>query len=233
MTTVIKKQDGKKTSVRYATPVGRFSYPYLTKTKDGGEYPSFTYETDLLVKKSDMNSPEGKALVLAILQEAAEIHGKKFKSVWDIPGHIPLKDMDVYDEGEREPSDHEKGCIRIRAKRPKGNPQKGTKPTPPSIVGPNKQELSAEQKEELKGGDYGRLSVTLWSWGKGAKKGVSMNLEAVQFWKSGEAFGVGKAASLSVFDEMEVPLEDFEEEQEEGIDSATVGGDDGEEDVSF
>lgn len=199
-TSVVKKRSLKEAKpeknqkVRCVTPPGRFSYPFFAEPKTGGQYPSGKYEVDLLVTPNDFNTTVGKVLQDAVVMAAQDLFGDSTISSWE-EFQSPFKEVEGPD-GET--------YIRIRAK-------SAYKPT---VYNAQKEELDDEEIGEIKGGDYGRLVVTLYAWDK-KEGGVSLNLDSAQFWKAGEAFGQGRAAAAELLDEMEVPLEDMEEPAEE------------------
>lgn len=179
----------KKERVVLATPVGRLSFPMLTKKDEGRKYSDGKFKTDLLIPK-DVWKKEGKPLMEAVLKVAAAHFGKAVK-LKDFKH--PFKDCDENPKALA----YMKGHIMIRAK----------SSSAPLIVGPDRKPITGEALAALKGGDYARLSVSVYAYEQQGG-GVTLGLEAVQFRNAGEAFGQGKEASLSVLDEMEVPLDE-------------------------
>lgn len=195
----------KKEYVKMVTPAGRLAYPYLRTINDGGQYPTHTYQTDILIPKSEFKTKQGKALINHVLEIASKTFDEEFESLDEIP-QSPFTDMDEKDNAQ----DFEKGCYRIRAKVSRG---KDNNPRPPFVWDAQKNVLSDDDVEAIKGGDYGRLIVSGWGYTKG-DGGVAFNLDGVQFWKTGEAIGGSAASNVSLLDEMEVPMEDPTEEEE-------------------
>lgn len=200
---VVKKRSLKETKpeksqkVRCVTPAGRFSYPFFVEPKTGGQYPSNKYEVDLLVTPQDFNSAAGKVLQDAVVLAAQDLFGDSTISSWE-EFQSPFKEVEGPD-GET--------YIRIRAK-------SAYKPT---VYNAQKEEMDDEEIAEVKGGDFGRLVVTLYAWDK-KEGGVSLNLDSAQFWKRGEPFGQGRSAAIEMLDEMEVTMEDLDESAEDESD---------------
>jgi hypothetical protein len=192
------------------TPAGRFSYPYLATPNTGGKYPDGAYKTDLLIPKP-LFKEKGAALQAAVLKVGKEYFGDKFN--FKGPWRHPFKDTDEDDKTE---SDAMKNCILIRAK---SGPQKdGTgriiKPArQPMFIGPRMNAekkfdpLTAEEIQNIKGGDWGLLNVTVYPYDQQGG-GVTFGLNAVQFWKVGEGFGQGRSKLLETAEELEAEIED-------------------------
>jgi hypothetical protein len=172
---------------KIATPIGRFSYPFFLEKKTGGQYPSDKYECDLLVTPEEFNSKQGEVLQQAIIMAAQELFSDATIESWE-EFQSPFKEVEGPDGNT---------YIRIRAK----------SQYKPTVYNAQKKEMDDEDVKDIKGGDYGRLVVQHWTYTK-KDGGVSLNLEAAQFWKEGEAFGQGSTAALDILDEMEVELED-------------------------
>ena len=186
------------TKVRVRTPVGRFSFPYLSKPDTGRTYSDNKFKVDLLIPKAVFAGEEGKALRAAVLKVGREYFGKPAFKLTDFKN--PFKDMD---EAEDVP-DQLRGHIMIKAK-------SSFKPT---VVSADTTEMGEEEIASIKGGDYGRLVVTVYPYSQQGG-GVTMGLNLVQFKQAGEAFGQGKKQILDMIDEMEVTLEDPAEEEEQ------------------
>lgn len=203
---IAKKKVAKKNEyVKLVTPVGRFSYPYLRKKNDSGVYPTHTYQTDILIPKSEFKTPQGKAIVKLVLDTASKTFDEEFDSLDEVP-QSPFTDMDEKDNAQ----DFEKGCFRIRAKVSRG---KDDNPRAPIVWDAQKRQMDDDDAEKIKGGDYGRIIVSAWGYTKG-DGGVAFNLDGVQFWKEGEAIGGTAANNVELLDEMEVPLEDVDTDEE-------------------
>ena len=187
-----KKNDNR---IVLKTPVGRLSFPYLTKKDEGRQYSDGKFKTDLLFTKEQWKT-EGKELTTAVLEVAKKHFGKAVK-LKDFKH--PFVDTDTVNNIP----DNMKGMIRIRAKSTNA----------PQIVGPDKKPLTAEKIAEIKGGDYARLVVSVFPYDQQGG-GVSLGLNFVQFARPGEPFGQGTSKMLDMLDEMEVTLEDGIEESE-------------------
>lgn len=183
----------KKEKVRIVTPLGRISFPSIVKPDEGRQYSDGKYKADLIIDKGVFKL-QGAALREAVLKVAQEGFGKKLElSAFKNPFH----DCDKKDGCP----EFMKNSVQIRAKSTYA----------PLIVDANKKEMSMEDREKIKGGDYCRFLVTVFHYSQ-SSGGVSLALNVVQFVKSGEAFGSGKDAMLSMIDEIEVTPEDGLEE---------------------
>lgn len=177
---------------KVTTPIGRISFPYLYEPDSGrSEYSDDKYKTDFLIDKG-IWKVEGKPLVDAVLKVAAAFFGKPGIKLTEFKN--PFKDTDKIDKISDE---NQKGCILIKCKTT----------NPPLIINAQKREMTRDEIKNLKGGDYGRLVVTAFPY-KQQGGGVSLALNAFQFWKEGEAFGGGKQQFMDMVSEMEVGLED-------------------------
>lgn len=187
--------------LKVVTPAGRLSFPYLTKPDTGRTYSDNKYKTDLLIPKAVWEK-EGQKLIDAVLTVGRDFFGNPKLGLKDFKH--PFKDTDKLEKIDEK----QKGYVLIRAKTD----------NPPSIIGPNKNssgafaDLSPEEVQKIKGGDWGRLQVTVYPYSQQGG-GVTFALNVVQFWKPDEAFGGGKAANIAMMDEMEVPLESGDESQ--------------------
>ncbi len=196
---VKKKVKKKESASRLVSPVGRFSYPHLAEPNTEGQYPTNKYQTDFLVKKADMVTPAGKALMDLLCKAATEKFGELYESIDEIPV-CAIMDMD--EKGDVDPD--MAGCYRIRAK----NKNK------PVVFNAQKERMTDEQIAEIKGGDYGRIVVSAWASANG-EGSANFNLDTLQFWKTGDPIGSTAGSAVELLDEMEVPLEEMEEATEE------------------
>ena len=187
----------KKESTKVLTPMGRFSFPYLAKPDEGRKYSSGKYSVDLLIKKEDFKT-EGKSLRDMVLKVGRQFFQDDSLELSDFKN--PFKDMDKVDDV----ADYQKGCILIKAK----------SDYQPVIFGPDKAQLSSDEIAAIKGGDYGRLIVTVFGYEQQGG-GVTLALSAVQFARAGEALGTGVKQYLSMIDEIEVTADEPELEKEE------------------
>lgn len=210
---VMYKKPGKNLSIKLVTPLGRFSWPSIAKPNDTGEYANNKYQVELLIPKTTWKEL-GAGLRTATLTVAQDYWGKdKIKSLADIPAR-PFRDGDEL-AASNEKKAYYAGNIVIKPK----------STNKPRVVGPRKQDLTPEEVAAIKGGDFGRLVVSVYPYAqKGG--GIALGLECVQFSHAGEPFGNagGSAASLGLLDELEVELADLdsEEEAEEPADDILV-----------
>lgn len=168
-------------SEKLISPKGRLSYPHLFERHTKGDYPSDMYETLLLIpKETDISAL--KDACEAMLQE---VFKGKFKDISELE-HPPIKDGDDY-------ADDRKGCWVIKAK----------SDNRPQIVGANPK-IVIDDKEEVYGGRWARLSLDLYSYNKAGKKGLSFGLRNVQLLDKGEKFGGGSSGD---------PTKEFSEEE--------------------
>lgn len=84
----------------------------------------------------------------------------------------------------------------------------------PGIVGPNKEPFDDDTKVE--GGDHVMLSVTVFPYEQGKKKGISVALNNVLYLKEGEKFGESGSTAEEDFDE--VDTSDLVDEDEDEVD---------------
>jgi hypothetical protein len=189
------------------TSVGRFSFPSLSEPNSHPEYGDNKYQTEILIPK-EVFKKEGKALLKAVLECAQEhmkvtVKGKKVKPTKLNQFKNPFRDGDaIYEE---KGYDSYADCMAIRAK----------SQYQPIIIDAEKNDMTAEQIEAIKGGDYGRLLLNPYFYPQQGG-GITFGLQLVQFWKAGEAFGgVAKDELISEVSELEVPLEEPDEEIEE------------------
>lgn len=196
------------------TPVGRFSYPYLFSVDSGRKYSDDAYKTDLLIPKSIFKE-KGRALQDAVLKVGREHFGPKFdlkSGKW----RTPFKDTDTDDRIE---NDSMKNCILIRASsKPRKLRDGKVKPAQqPLLIGPRKgadgkfPPLSEAQVADIKGGDWGTLNVTIYPYDQSGG-GVTLALNAVQFWKADDGFGQGRSKLVETAEELEAEIEAAENE---------------------
>lgn len=201
---------------------GRLSFPYLSAVDTGREFSDGAYKTDLLISKATFKE-KGQPWQDAVLKVGRDTFGKNFKLVGG-KQRIPFKDMDKDESVENEAM---KDSILVRAKSaPRKMPDGSVKPArKPLIIGPRKvgntfPELSAEEIAAIKGGDWGMIQVTVGAYKQKTKEydgGVTFYLNAVQFWKPGDAFGQGRSKLLETAEELEA--EGLEEAEDNDVDS--------------
>ena len=167
-------------SEKLISPKGKLSYPHLFERHTKGDYPSDMYETLLLIPK---------ATDISVLKDACEAllletFKGKFKDITELE-HPPIKDGDDY-------TDDRKGHWVIKAK----------SDNRPQIVGANPK-IVIDEKEEVYGGRWAKLSLNLYSYNKAGKKGISFGLRNVQLLEKGEKFGGSSSGD---------PTEQFSEE---------------------
>ncbi len=189
-----EKKDNK---VKFTSPLGMFSFPYLAAPDSGRPESDNKHKVDLLIKK-EVFKTEGKPMVEAVLQVAREYFGKPKIQLKDFKN--PFQDMDTIDGVD----ERLKGHVRVRAK----------SEYQPLIVGADKQELSADEIKKIKGGDFGRIVGVAYPYSQQGG-GVTIGLNLVQFARPGEALGQGRKAHLDMIDEIEVTLDDVETEEKE------------------
>lgn len=200
----------KKPRVQLWTPPLRLSFPYLVTPDTGRQYSDNKYKTDGLIYKP-LFKEKGKPLQDAVLEVGREYFGKTFslKGKWK----TPFKDTDTDDKIENEAM---KNAILIRAKSDRK----------PIIMGPRKVggkflELTPEELQNVKGGDWAVLNVTVYPYDQSGG-GVTLGLNAVQYWKSDEGFGQGRSKLLETAEELEAEIdeatnEDVLEDEDESI----------------
>jgi len=178
------------------TPAGRISFPFIAMPDTGREYSDNKYKTDLLIRKEAFKE-HGKALTDAVIEVGKAYFGDKFtlKGKWK----TPFKDTDTDDKVVNEAM---KNCILVRAKASKQ----------PLIIGPRKNsdgkfpELSPEEVQALKGGDWCVLNVTVFPYDQSGG-GIALGLNVVQFWKTDTGFGQGRSKVLDSAEELDSPLD--------------------------
>lgn len=188
------------------TPPGFFSYPYFSEVDTGRDLSDEAYKVDFFITKAEM-AKSGKALQDAVLEVGKAEFGSKFSLTGAFK--TPFKDTDT-DDKLTDP--RLKGCIMIRAKSgPKRDKKTKSIISPakqPGFYGPTKDKLSVEAIREIKGGDWGLLNVNVYAYKVGGNSGVTLALNAVQFWKKGESLGQGVTKVLDTMQELEVELQD-------------------------
>lgn len=199
---------------------GRFSFPYLSAPCTTGQYPDDKYKTDLIITKATFKDKNSE-LQQTVLEVGRDAFGSSFK----LTSKSPLSPFKDTDKDEKITNEAMKGCIVIRAKNKK----------PPYIIGPAKvngafPELSEKQVSDIKGGDWGKLLVSVFSYEQQGG-GVSFGLDTVQFWKQGEAFGQGRSRMLESAEELETDLEDADEDVKSSKGSKQVEEEEDDEDV--
>lgn len=186
---VIKKKKIKKVpnKIKVLTPPGTLSYPHLASPDEGKTNSDGKYKTDLLIKKADWKE-KGKELRQAVLKVGRRHFGDENLQLKDFAN--PFKDTDALENYSE--NDRTKGCILLRAKTE----------YVPSVIGPDKEELSEEDIAKIKGGDTARLVVEVYPYDND-EGGVTVGLNLVQFIQTGKALGQGNAAALALVDEID------------------------------
>ena len=203
---------------------GRFSYPFFSEVDEGREFSDSAYKTDLFITKETFKE-KGKGWQDKVKAVGAEAFGSAYKLTSD-KYRSPFKDTDTDDDIENESL---KNSIMVRAK---AKPRKDKPAVQPLFIGPKKDsngqpiKLTDEEIAAIKGGDWGMINVTVFSYDKGNGKGVSLGLNAVQFWKKGEALGQGRAKLLEsmeeLADDIDEPTDDAEVEVENDEDDDII-----------
>jgi len=187
----------KKARMTLWTPPGRVSFPFFAAPDQGRQYSDNKYKADLLIKKEAFKT-SGKALQAAVLDVGKQAFGPDFKfgGKWK----TPFKDTD---KDDKVVNDIMKGCIMLRAKSTKA----------PMFIGPRKDpetgrfpELTEEEILAIKGGDWCVFNVTVYPYDQSGG-GITLGLNAVQFWKSDTGFGQGRSVLLTTANELEVELD--------------------------
>lgn len=150
------------------TPKGRLSYPHLFERHTKGDYPSNMYETLFLIPKTTDIS-DLRQTAEDLLQEAFL---GKIKSIDDLE-YPPIRDGDDY-------NDDRKGHWFLKCKTDNR----------PQIVGANPENV-IDDVEEVYGGRWAKLSLSIYSYNKAGKKGISWGLRNVQLLDHGDKFGGG------------------------------------------
>jgi hypothetical protein len=195
----------KQEPVRLWTAAGRFSFPFFVSPDEGRTYSDGAYKTDLLIPKAVFKE-SGKALQEAVLKIGKEAFGPSYTLKSD-KWRSPFRDTDSDDKIENEAM---KGCILIRAKSGKRKDKPAIQPV---FIGPKKgssgkfDQLTKDEIAAIKGGDWGKMQITVFAYEQSGG-GVTFALNAIQFWKAGEAFGQGRTAVLESAEELEVELDD-------------------------
>jgi hypothetical protein len=165
---------------RLISPLGRFSYPYVFERAKNLNDPSKEgkFEVTLLIpKKTDIS-----ALIAAVEKVGAQAFGAKWKGQ-DKQTHPTIRDGDEKDD------EYSKGHWVIRAKTTKR----------PGVVDAQKRPI--EDKDEVYGGCWGRISVVPGSYQQLGNWGVTLYLNNVQKVRDDEAFGGGGAKAEDDFSE--------------------------------
>lgn len=175
----------------FATPFGRLSYPVLYKgrlNQQGVE----KWGVQILV------TPEIFQKECGLLLKALDELGKaKFGKSWSLK---TAKNKPIQKTDEMEVKDERtKGYICIKT----------TANNPPIVVGPDKNPLTPEAIQRIKGGHWGKAIVNAYAYDVAGNKGVSLGLNVLQYWKPDDEFGTGAGASLALLDAVEVPVSDI------------------------
>lgn len=183
------------------TPRGMLSFPYFVEPNRDPTYGQDKFMTDLLIPKAIFKET-GKELLLAVLECGNKAFGTTHKTLKDAKWKSPFKDTDSI---EKVADERMRGHYIVRAKSKQQ----------PAFIGPmltaEKQiiHLTAAEISALKGGDWGKLYVSIFSYPQQGG-GVSFGLNGFQFWKTGEGFGQAGRIPLSTVEELEVELDDAE-----------------------
>lgn len=181
----------------------RFSYAYLYEAResddedDDGNKKMF-FSTMVLIDKRDTDTVSKlKSLINEVIK--AEFQGKSTNL------KLPLRDGD---EEADDKGDYVKGHYFFNCKSKKK----------PQVVGTEKNDLTGklepigpgEEPDEFKSGDWGRVSVNLYAYGKEAgskSKGVAVGLGNVQKLKDGEPLSASRSADYD-FGDLDSGFED-------------------------
>ena len=181
----------------------RFSYAYVFEAResddedDEGNKKMF-FSTMVLIDKRDTDTVSKlKSLINEVIK--AEFQGKSTNL------KLPLRDGD---EEADDKGDYVKGYYFFNCKSKKK----------PQVVGTEKNDLTGklepigpgEEPDEFKSGDWGRVSVNLYAYGKEAgskSKGVAVGLGNVQKLKDGEPLSASRSADAD-FGDLDEGFED-------------------------
>ena len=213
-----KEKRGKSGTV--ATPLVRFSFPYVYKMDIGNENSSEKYKITGIIEKD--REAELKPLKQACMVAAKQIWPK-----------IKYKELETpFNDGDESNTEAHQGHIIFTAKTTRK----------PTVVGPDK--LPLAEGNEVYGGCYGKFSVVASTYNRVAEayiekadgttkktkkpiKGVNFFLNNVQFIKDGERFGGGTSADQD-FDEVDpAEYDDVGEDEnfeEDGIETTEGAG---------
>ena len=170
-------------SKSFTTPLGRFSYPSVFQKSKGMDGAEGKYEVTLLIPKTT----DVTALRKEMETIAREAFGTKFQSLEKLK-NPPLRDGD-----DKDPGDPARGHWIIRAKSSRR----------PGVVGPDGK-VPIESEEEIYGGCWGRLNVTVGSYSMTGNWGVTLFLNAVQKAKDGERFGGSGVSAEDAFEALAI-----------------------------
>lgn len=181
----------------------RFSYAYLYEARESDDEDEngnkkMFFSTMVLIDKRDTDTVSKlKSLINEVIK--AEFQGKSTNL------KLPLRDGD---EEADEKGDYVKGYYFFNCKSKKK----------PQVVGTEKNDLTGklepigpgEEPDEFKSGDWGRVSVNLYAYGKEAgskSKGVAVGLGNVQKLKDGEPLSASRSADAD-FGDLDSGFED-------------------------
>lgn len=153
--------------------------PYAVKADQEAKYSLMA----LIDKNDKATIKDIKAGIKAAIDQGTSTlwGGKEPKKL-----HIPLRDGD--DEKDTEEHPEYEGMMFFNASSKRA----------PGLIDRHKQELFDE--EELKSGDYVKLSVNFYPYSVSGSNGIAVGLNNVMKWKDGEALGGGRVAASTDFD---------------------------------
>lgn len=199
----------KSKGVYVNTPVGRFSFPYLWTPNTRFEADNVKLTTDFLIYTETLNSNPVEMKLFTELKEAVLFVGREFfknDSLTLKDFKNPFNPPKLTDNDAKITDPEQKGAIVIKAAFTP-NPERGR--IRPLILGPDKKEWGQEQIVKIKGGDWGRLNLSVFGYNAKGNTGVSFSLCIAQFWKEGKSFGGGGIQkSINMLSEMEIPVTD-------------------------
>lgn len=181
-----------RNGTKVITGVVRASYLHAFEPWSGAQGQEAKYGVCALIPKSDK---ETLALIMDAVNEAID-QGKSSK--WDgkIPKnlHMPLRDGDEEKDLDENPEYEGMMFLNASSKRQ------------PGMVDRKKQEIFSA--DELKSGDYVKLSLNFFPYKAAGNSGVGVGLNNIMKWKDGEPLG-GMVAK---------PESDFGDEFDDGED---------------
>ncbi len=160
------------------TPIGRVSFPHLSKPDEGRQYSDGKFKATLLLPKKGVDLGPLKTAALKVAQKSWP---SKVKTLDDFVH--PFRDGDLKD------AEGYKGSVFITCKSKRR----------PRMVGKMKEDVDGDM---FYGGCKARFIVTAMTYMQAGKPGVTFLLDVVQFAGDGEKLGGGGGASVDSLDEI-------------------------------
>lgn len=181
----------KKELKLYRIGPGRFSYPYPLGFKN--EKGETRYGCQLLLTTEHFkNCSDAQELIQAVNALGREKVSENFELKTARNKCIQKTDeMEVRDEAT-------KGLICFKA----------TSKNRITVYGADGKEMDEEDIKKIKGGYWGYIIVNPFAYNTQGNKGISLGVNAMQFWKKDTEFGNMKKAVAACITELEVPVTD-------------------------